>query len=234
MSCSEFEKLLESWMDGDDSCLAALREHASECPECAVKLEASMKLRDLLADLDDDITVPLPAQAAWRGAIREEAAAMRRKRLYRRIGVAAAAVCVTVLGLTAFLRAGRVSGDIAASPVRVETDAASEESMSAAQEEEYAAMETEAEEYVDVVLSVEDVKASQAYLDDIMAEYGGTRRHLAEDSGGLRVYIGIPAEAVTDFEEALDGIGTVAPHDAIQAVSGETGICVILRQEEAA
>ena len=39
------------------------------------------EMQDILSHIDDNIVVPLPAQAAWRGAVRKEAAHRRMKRL---------------------------------------------------------------------------------------------------------------------------------------------------------
>ncbi len=98
MKCAEIDVLLDQLMDGElnDKQLRVLDEHGRECPDCAARIRATRQMKALFEDMEPEADVPLAAQAAWRGAVRAEARAVQRKKLYRRIGAAAAAVVVLV------------------------------------------------------------------------------------------------------------------------------------------
>ena len=101
MDCEKFLMLLDAYIDNELS--EAEKEqflmHAKTCEDCKTELRNAEALRSLLAGLDDDIAVPLEAQAAWRRAVREEAKqkpARNAKRLWMRASYAAAAVLLLV------------------------------------------------------------------------------------------------------------------------------------------
>ena len=103
MKCSDTGALLDLLMDGAlrEDQLEALEAHARECPECAAQLEATRALSALMDELPPEVNVPLTAQAAWRGAVRDEAKARRTRRLTRWVSaVAAGAVLVVGVGAT--------------------------------------------------------------------------------------------------------------------------------------
>ena len=75
MNCEEARLLFDAYVDGElsEEEKRALIDHALACEACAQELQAAELLKDTLAHLDDDVQVPLQAQAAWRNAIRAEA-----------------------------------------------------------------------------------------------------------------------------------------------------------------
>lgn len=108
MNCEEARLLLDAYIDGElsENELRALRDHAQSCEACMRELEAAELLRDTLAHIDDDVVVPIEAQAAWRGAVRAEAAAGRKKtqRRWMRAAYAVAAALVLAVGGSVLLR----------------------------------------------------------------------------------------------------------------------------------
>lgn len=109
MNCSRFEEQLNAYLDNELGVAArdAFAGHAKACPECAQKLEMASRLQQMCLELDEGLTIPLDVQAAWRKAIREEAAKNRKSsaRTWIRTLGAVAAVAVLLVGGTFALRA---------------------------------------------------------------------------------------------------------------------------------
>lgn len=105
MNCEEARMLIDAYIDGELSQeeKRALMDHAQACEMCAQELEAAELLRDTLAHMDDDVQVPLEAQAAWRSAVRAEAKKKNTKK-WMRIAYAAAAALVLLIGGRIVLR----------------------------------------------------------------------------------------------------------------------------------
>lgn len=75
MNCKEFLQCLDAYLDGE---LAqpereAFLRHAQNCSACADALAHAEAVHAALSHLNDDLCVPLPAQAAWRAAVKREA-----------------------------------------------------------------------------------------------------------------------------------------------------------------
>ena len=124
MNCTQFDEMLDRLMD--DLLSVAEREameaHAASCTECAEKLAATLELKELLAETAPEIDVPLEAQAAWRRAVKEEAAVTRRRRLYRYFGgIAAAIIAVGGIGIAL------LSGPASKAPMAAKQEMAYEE-----------------------------------------------------------------------------------------------------------
>lgn len=230
MNCSEFNRLLDLYADGElkENQRAAMDEHAAVCSECREKMAAAEQLQGILSHLDDDIAVPLPAQAAWRNAVRAEAKCIRMKKIYRACG-AAAAVFVLMFGVSAMLRSEDAS-QLAPVVRRVETDGVNDE----VRLEEAAALTMDAgrmtAEYVEQVVSSEDPAQAVVYLKDLVAEYGGTVEHESQSDSGNKVFVQIPGENVVDFMGAMAGIGNAedASPAALDEMAASIGICVII------
>ena len=75
MDCKEAQMLLDALVDGELSAEqeAELLAHVHACEACMEEYKAAMLLKDCLKDMDEEIAVPLEAQAAWRRAIHAEA-----------------------------------------------------------------------------------------------------------------------------------------------------------------
>ena len=107
MNCEQVNAALDLLMDGElaEDMRRELEAHGQGCPACARAIRDTLRLKALMSEIEPEVDVPLQAQAAWRGAVREAAQRDRRKRLTRWIGSAAAAVVVLV-GVGLALRGG--------------------------------------------------------------------------------------------------------------------------------
>ena len=109
--CRWFDQNLNAYLDGelDREARERMNEHAASCPACGQKLETMTRLLTMCAELDEGLTAPLEAQAAWRKAVRTEAESRRRKRRTgawtRSIGWIAAALTILTVS-TAMFRQG--------------------------------------------------------------------------------------------------------------------------------
>ena len=74
-TCRWFDSNLNAYLDGEleREARERMNEHARTCPACGQKLETMTRLLTMCAELDEGLTVPLEAQAAWRKAVRTEA-----------------------------------------------------------------------------------------------------------------------------------------------------------------
>lgn len=235
VNCAEFQNLLDGYIDGELDAIrrAEFEAHAAKCASCGEALRAAEQLRDFLAHMDDDLAVPLPAQAAWRKAVRAEARRRRLKRVYAACG-AAAAVCLVAIGAASALRSNPVASEGRPEAVAyVEADGISDE---AALEDPVARMsgaeESAAIAYVDRTVLSEDAVAARKYLSDIVAEYGGAVAYEADVDEGVRVYVQIPGQSAADFLRAVDHLG-VEPEEELPALDEAAeivGICVIVAQ----
>lgn len=229
MNCSEFNQMLDLYIDGElsDSQREELEAHAAQCSACREKLADSEQLREILSHMDDDISVPLPAQAAWRNAVRIEAKRNRMKKVYSICG-AVAAVCVLTVGMTAMLGQNFPASVAPVSP-RIETDGVS---VDAGIEENISltSAKTRSIEYIDYSIEAEDPAQAYGYLGDVIAEYGGMIER--ESNGDVKtVFVQIPGENVKDFVNAVDSLGASAS-DMSAAVIDESaemvGICITI------
>lgn len=231
MNCSEFLNLLNEYMDGelDDARQATFRQHAEGCESCRSALMDAEQLREILSHLDDEMEVPLSAQAAWRKAVREEARHRRMKRLYSFCG-AVAAVCVLVVGITAMLPSG-VRGSGTDQGVQVETDGLSDE---AEDQSVYGpAMARKSDEtitYAGRSVYAEDVEEFYHTLKDIVAEYDGMVTQEDRDQDGVKIYVQLPGENADEFISAVDGLALRSDDgDMNLDASAEcVGICVTI------
>ena len=120
MRCDEIGILLDQLLDGEltDTQLEELRAHGRTCPSCAAEIDAAMQMKALFSEMSPEVDVPLPAQAAWRSAVKEESKRRRSRKFYSWAGMAAAAV-VLVLGIGLAMKlpaAPRLHSDTASMP----------------------------------------------------------------------------------------------------------------------
>lgn len=228
MTCSEFDHLLDLYIDGelDEAQSSAFKAHAAQCGECSDKLKAAEELRDILSHMDDDISVPLQAQAAWRKAVREEAKRKRMKTIYTAFG-AVAAVCVLTFGVTSMMQ--QKPADLPGVQY-VEADGVSE---AAAFDGETAVRSIglpQLAAHVERVLVADDVNQALGYLKDVAAEYGAEIEREAESAQGVNVFLQVPAESAEDFISAVDGIA-VEPDESeyvLDMSAATVGVCVMI------
>ena len=241
MKCSEFMQLLDAWTDGElsEEQRAEMERHASQCASCREQWTAAEQLRSFLSRMDEEISVPLPAQAGWRGAIRAEARRRRMKRIYGAVSAVAAAV-VAIFCVTALLPGGQKADSVpettgaeyavlqSAPRAYVEADGLSEE---AQLEASAAPVGLDAGLEVERRILVDDVDTAYGYVMDIAAEYGAMVEREAEDTSGKKVYLLVPGENLTDFVSAVEHEGTPADESAaVEAATGAVSVCVVIAQ----
>ncbi len=98
MNCEKFRELLDSYIDDalTNEEIALMKAHAEKCDSCKEDLRLSDIIKDEVRGMDDDIVVPLQAQATWRNAVRKEIRAKKVKKAYKAMSGVAAAIVVLV------------------------------------------------------------------------------------------------------------------------------------------
>lgn len=96
--CKRFAGLLDKYMDGElsEGEKEFLNAHQEKCGKCAQELRIAEDMMETLKTIDDDIIVPLPAQKAWRSAVRKEIAKKKAHRGIRSLATLAACAVVMV------------------------------------------------------------------------------------------------------------------------------------------
>ena len=242
MNCEKMRAMLDAYIDGELSAeeMRALRDHAAACEDCKKELEAAELVRDALAHMDEGVTVPLEAQAAWRKAVRAEANKRGRKRALRVVYGLAAALAVAI-GCTAALRSDALNPQNAATmdagvqPRGVELSAmiASDGESDAVQ----AARNLSSEDYSAwKKYGVADFDRACQTLEELTAEYSGTAVSDNADGEVLSAReamyrIELPATYMEDFLNAASLLGTELDSE-LQDETGETAILYIQMVEQ--
>lgn len=109
-TCDTILKKMNDFMDGElsERERAEVVAHTKNCPECAEQLEQVTRMLTMLAEMDENLVIPLDAQAAWRNAVREEAKKRGRRGApawVKSMAITAAALALLVGG-TMFTRTG--------------------------------------------------------------------------------------------------------------------------------
>lgn len=242
MDCEQMRAKLDAYIDGELSAeeVRAIRDHAAACEDCRNELRAAELLRDALAHMDDDVAVPLEAQAAWRKAVRAEAS-RKSKRRFMRMACGLAAALVVVIGCTTVLRGGAKleQGKLATEPAAgarmmenyalVASDGESD-SVEAAQSvnaENYSAWKK---------YGVADFDKACQTLEALTAEYSGTAVSDNADEAMLgareAMYrIELPAAYMEDFLNAAKLLGTELDSE-MREEAGETAVIFIQLYEQ--
>lgn len=226
MSCEEARLLLDAYVDGELSAQQErmLMEHAAECEACRKELDAAMMLRDVLKDMDEEVAVPLEAQAAWRRAVREEAK-KRTVRRWTRFACAAAAALVVAFGCTFALKDSV--------PAKNETLTASQPEVMAIAVKgggELIAADGERTPMMAAASAVdksytawkkfetENFDQASMTIEMLVAEYSGS--FTAEGEAGAMVYrIEMPYDYMEDFLNAASRIGVELDSEMVDAAS---------------
>lgn len=105
MNCLRFRELLDGYIDDilTEDEIAFMKAHAEECASCKEEMRYSEMIKNEIKGMDDDIVVPLQAQAAWRNAVRKEIRLKKFKKTYKALTGVAAAV-VVLIGTTFAMR----------------------------------------------------------------------------------------------------------------------------------
>ena len=239
MNCEQMRAMLDAYIDGELSAeeMRALRDHAAACEDCKRELEAAELLRDALAHMDDDVSVPLEAQAAWRKAVRAEAGKRSKKRALRVVYGLAAALVVAI-GCTAVLRSDALKPQNALTP----------NAGAQARAVEFTEMMVATDGEADAVqatysLSAEDYAAWKKYgvadfdracqtLEELTAEYSGTATTDRGEADREAMYrIELPAAYMEDFLNASSLLGTELDSE-LREEGGETAVIYIQLTEQ--
>lgn len=239
MNCEQMRAMLDAYIDGElsEEEVRALRDHAAACEDCKRELEAAELLRDALAHMDDDVSVPLEAQAAWRKAVRAEAGKRSKKRALRVVYGLAAALVVAI-GCTAVLRSDALKPQNALTP----------NAGAQARAVEFTEMMVATDGEADAVqatysLSAEDYAAWKKYgvadfdracqtLEELTAEYSGTATTDRGEADREAMYrIELPAAYMEDFLNAASLLGTELDSE-LREESGETAVIYIQLTEQ--
>ena len=227
MTCSEFDHLLDLYIDGElnEAQRNEVEGHAAQCSRCAGQLKAAEELRDILSHMDDDVSVPLPAQAAWRNAVREEAKRRKMKTIYTAIG-AIAAVCVLTFGATTMMKADPTVPGVQ----RVEADGVNEQTTFEGEAVMRSMEASQSAEYIERTVTAENVEEALGYLKDIAAEYGAQIEREAQSTQGVNVFLQVPGDGAVDFISAVNAIGTEADASGyeVDASAAAVSVCVMI------
>lgn len=238
MNCEQMRAMLDAYIDGELSAeeMRALRDHAAACEDCRNELEAAELVRDALAHMDDDVTVPLEAQAAWRNAVRAEAGKRSRKRMLRVVYGLAAALVVAI-GCTAVLRSDALNPQSALTPDAGVQARGVELSAMIATDGESNAVET-AKSIVGEGYSawkkyaVADFDRACQTLEALTAEYSGTATTDRVDAEREAMYrIELPNAYAQDFLSAAGVLGTELDSE-LRDEADETAIIYIQLTEQ--
>lgn len=103
MKCDTYTMLMHQVLDGveiGEEERERMREHEAQCAACRAQGKALRSVQARCVHLDDAVEAPEAFRQGWRRAVREEAAARKRRFSPRVMASAAAAVLVVALGGT--------------------------------------------------------------------------------------------------------------------------------------
>jgi len=224
MTCEDFKALLDAYIDGECSAAekAALSEHAKACEACGEEFRAAQLLKETLAHMDDELTVPLQAQAAWRNAVRAEAQKGKRTaaRKWVRACSALAAAMVLALGLG-------LTGGTAPEEQNLLQLAMPRSAVVARDGASVAAYSGEDACTLRLKLSVSSLQDALGQIQMLAEEYSGG----AEVQEGNACIVQLPADYLQDFLKAVDGIGDALSSETL-GEAGERAILLIQLTEQ--
>lgn len=221
MSCEEFRQKLDAYVDGElsRSEMEAVLDHAKACEACGEELKAAQMLKETLAHIDDDIVVPLQAQAAWRNAVRAES---RRKNTRKIMRVCSAAAAALVLALGIGLS------------VNPKSDAQPEISLARGMEyaetavvlADGASADASAEIHLRQKIQAASIPDALHKLEMLAGEYSADFSLEGEDACIVR----IPGDYLQDFIKAEGALGEMI-HTENVSEAGEKAVILILLTE---
>lgn len=225
MGCDEARLLLDAFVDGELSAgqEEELLAHVHACEACRAEFEAAKLLRDCLKDMDEDVAVPLEAQAAWRRAVRAEAK-KKLSRKWTKFAGAVAAALVVVLGVGFFM-----GGE---APV---SQPAPEAAVIGLKNAELIAADGEAQNVTSGSgdsgfaarrkYAVADVQAAGKTIEMLAAEYSGVFI-LDGEEDSMRCRVELPRDYMEDFLNAVSCVGTELVSETA-AAEGDTAVIQI-------
>lgn len=214
MKCDEFLSNIDAYIDGELSAeaLDEMLAHAANCDACRAEMKTAELLRDALKDFDNDLTVPLEAQAAWRKAVRAESRKKNLRGRMRGICTVAAAI-VVVLGCTFALNGDifadkRVSQENTVSPRAYISQDANEDLMMIAADGEVERNAAQAENYSAVKkYAVDDIEAAGELLRNLAVEYEASFAEQYAMGEDVYYCVELPMDYQEDFLSAMNILG---------------------------
>ena len=205
MNCEMFRNHLDALIDAqiDPTLRNEMEAHAAACPECAKELEIALLLQDTMRGMDDDIAVPLDAQAAWRKAVRSERS-KKRTSLILKIASAAAAVFVLFFAGVHFLKPSTASLPVT-SVVQMDSASVSEEA-----------------EVLRLTLSVEDMAQAKQQVEELCAEYSASCEPNASDTYKIL----LSGDMAEDFIAAVSALGEESLTGSVDAQAESVAIYI--------
>ena len=206
MDCERARLLLDAYIDGElsEEEMRSLRDHAMACEDCKRELEAAEMLRDVLADMNDEVAVPLQAQAAWRNAVRTEAKKKNMRR-WMRAAYAAAAALVLVVGAAVAFNGVPVENNAV---VTLDAGASKAAKIIEADGSQPMALQASGDSGIHYSakkkISTNAPEEARNKLGMLAAEYSGS---YMEDAQGI-CRVELPYEYMEDFLNAASRIGT--------------------------
>ena len=212
MNCKEFKSRIDAYIDGELSAeeSAAMHRHAQECEDCNDELKFAKMLGSVLSEAADEIVPPLPAQAAWRNAVREESRRRKISAGIRRMGAVAAALAVMVGGFAVLRAQGIIGSDPASSAanepgvVYIAVDGGENSKARTAEAADVAAASGKS---ATVRLISQDVDAAAASAEALIDDFGGTVADMSVSDSSAFITAGIPCGELDSFMESLEFIG---------------------------
>ena len=242
MKCEDFIRLIDAYIDGelDQDTVSEMLDHARECENCARELSAAEMLRDTLSGIDENIVPPLPAQAAWRNAIKAEARRKRMGRIYKICASAAAAVVLMVglyAGLNAFDNNAKqpetsVATEAGAGFVFVATDGSDATPAPAARTISIADENEVAGSTASVKLTAADPSAACESIISMADEFYGYSEIQGGSDDNVYLTAYIPAESIDQFVDSLGLVGEVAEYRFNDAESTTVTVTITIKTAE--
>ena len=235
MKCEDFLLKIDAYIDGElsDEEIKAMHMHAENCDSCRVEMAKAELLRDPLVGIDEDISVPLEAQAAWRRAVRVESKRKNVRKWTRGLYVVAAAL-VVVLGCTLIMN-NDIFADKRAFTTGVQPEVAAMKGaaprtavMIATDGDEAAAVEsyTAVKKY-----AVRDFAAAEQLIRDLAAEYGAVSVDKSDSGEQVSFIVELPIDYQEDFLSALGQLGDELVSELFEAGVASARVRVTIAAE---
>lgn len=238
MKCSEINEMLDKLLDNDltDKQLRELYAHGETCPACAENIRAAFQLKDMFAQMVEEVDVPLTAQAAWRKAVKAESVRKKLTHFYRIAG-SVAAVAVLTVGIGWGLNEKGIHTEKQPDVITIQTEndttgartaiiqADGEQNNSDVRKiPETRFADTSSAPMYEWHMVVENPETACNHISDLVEEYEGTAeiQNLEENGKTVKnLYVIMPSENIDDFMNSagyLDLSGAVAVKPEVTGV----------------
>lgn len=230
MECREVRMLLDALVDGELSARqeAELHAHVHACEACMEEYKAAMLLKDCLKDMDEEIAVPLEAQAAWRRAIHAEAK-KKLSRKWMRVASVAAAMLVMVGGIGLMTKEQAPAAQPVPKTMALNVESAAVPELIAAdgdmQDAVAAAGVSDSGYTARKKFTAADLQAAGEAVEMLAAEYSGAYTVEKEEASVL-YRVELSYDYMEDFLNAVSRIGTELDSETVDTAC-ETAVILI-------